>query len=144
MREWPIQQAARLMSQSNPGFESGTAAAQPTSSPFLMNRFLSGEALIVVACILVYWPALRGDFIFDDDLHLTQNQLVQAHNGLARIWYGSGSHIYWPVTNTIYWLEWRLWGANPAGYHVVNLLLHAATALLLWSVLQELAVPALG
>ena len=106
-----------------------------------MNRFINGESLIVLACIVVFWPALRGEFIFDDDIHLTQNHLVQAPDGLSRIWGGKETAVYWPVTYSNFWLEWRLWGMKTSGYHITNLLLHMATALLLWSVLRELNIP---
>ncbi len=48
---------------------------------------------------------------------------------------------YYPVSNTSLWIEWRLWGANPVGYHAVNLLLHIVLALLIWKVLARLKIP---
>jgi hypothetical protein len=97
--------------------------------------------LIVVAIILIYWPAMQGHFIMDDDLLLTENHLVKASDGLYRIWFTGQPVDYWPVTNTTLWLEWRLWGMNPTGYHVTNFLLHIANCLLIWLLLYRLTIP---
>ncbi len=47
---------------------------------------------------------------------------------------------YYPVSNTTLWLEWRLWGSDPAPYRISNLILHVASALLLWMILAKLGI----
>jgi tetratricopeptide (TPR) repeat protein len=97
--------------------------------------------LVTVMAFVVYWPALSGGFIWDDTALVTGNTLVHAHDGVYRMWFTTEPIDYWPATNTTYWLEWRLWGINPVGYHVINVLQHAASACLLWVVLRRLAIP---
>ena len=96
---------------------------------------------IVAATLLVYWPSLPGGFIWDDDVLLTGNRLVQSPEGLQKIWFSADQPDYFPLTATSFWIEWRLWGQNPTGYRVTNILLHAIGAILLWRVLRRLTVP---
>ncbi len=98
--------------------------------------------LLVVGVILAYQPVWHAGFIWDDDVYVVNNRLLTAPDGLERIWFSSESPSqYFPLTYTVLRLERSLWGLNPAGYHWVNLLLHAANALLVWRVLQRLKVP---
>jgi protein O-mannosyl-transferase len=90
----------------------------------------------------VYWPAVQAGFIWDDDDILTANPLISAPDGLRHIWSGVKFYDYWPLTLTSFWCEWRLWGLNATGYHVTNILLHAAAAILLWRALTHLRIPA--
>lgn len=100
-----------------------------------------GCAALLLACFAVYAPALGGGFVWDDDLHLLDNPVL-GENGLYRIWLTRPEKInYWPLTFTTYWIEHQLWGLDPLGYHVVNLLIHVANALLVWSILRRLGIP---
>ncbi|MGW8257234.1 MAG: tetratricopeptide repeat protein, partial [Thermoguttaceae bacterium] len=96
---------------------------------------------IVFSAIVVYFPALGGDFVLDDAILLTANPLIKAPDGLYWFWCSAKAPDYWPVANTSLWIEWRLWGMNPTGYHVTNLILHISAALLLWMILRKLCIP---
>jgi tetratricopeptide (TPR) repeat protein len=98
---------------------------------------VAGGAVIFLLTFLVYWPALRGEFIWDDVLLVRQNPLVTGQLGLGGIWFRTD----FPLANVAFWAQWRLWGDHPAGYRVVNVLLHAASSVLLWRVLARLRIP---
>ncbi len=98
--------------------------------------------LVVAAAIVAYQPAWQGGFIWDDDVYVTNNPLLSAPDGWRRIWFSlDAPSQYFPLTYTVFRLERGLWGLEPAGFHWVNILLHAANALLLWRLLRRLSVP---
>jgi tetratricopeptide (TPR) repeat protein len=95
--------------------------------------------LLVLATVAAYLPAFRAGFIWDDDSYVTQNETLRSLDGLRHIWLEPGAvPQYYPLVHTAFWAEYHLWGLNPAGFHVVNVLLHAANALLVWRVLRRL------
>ena len=102
---------------------------------------LAGLALIAAVAIAAYLPSVNGGFIWDDYLLLVDNALVNASDGLHRMWCTAQAIDYWPATNTSFWIEWRLWGLNSTGYHVTNLVLHVLESLLIWIILRKLSVP---
>ena len=83
-------------------------------------------------------PRCEDEFLWDDLLVVHRNPLVTGELGLGSIWFRTD----FPLTNVAFWLEWLAWGDHPVGYHVVNVLLHATSAVLLWRVLARLRVPA--
>jgi protein O-mannosyl-transferase len=98
--------------------------------------------LLVAAVLLAYLPALRAGYVWDDDAYLTANRLLLSLDGLRRIWLEpTASPQYYPLVFTTFWLERHVFGLAPAGYHTLNVLLHAGVALLVWRVLARLGVP---
>lgn len=97
---------------------------------------------LLVTPLLVLAPALRGDFLWDDDQYLSRNPTLEAPDALRRVWLEPrASPQYYPLVFTGFLLERAVWGLEPLGYHLVNALLHGASAVLLWQLLRRL-VPA--
>ena len=105
------------------------------------RQWLWGLAIVMLA-LAAYARTPSCRFIWDDDHYVEQNGTLRTLDGLRRIWLEPGAvPQYYPLVHTTFWLEYHAWGLRPAGYHVVNVLLHAATALLLWRLLVRLRVP---
>jgi tetratricopeptide (TPR) repeat protein len=105
-------------------------------------RVAVGCTLILIATFVAYGPALQGGFVWDDDAYVTANPLLTQPDGLWRIWFSRHTQSqYFPLVYTTLRFEYALFGQDPLGYHVVNVLLHGLNALLAWAVLARLAVP---
>jgi len=99
-------------------------------------------AALVALTALAYAPVLHAGFVWDDDLHVTGNAALRTWHGLVRIWLEPGTILqYYPLTHSAWWLQYHVWGFVPVGYHVVNVVLHAASAVVLWRVLLDLGLP---
>jgi protein O-mannosyl-transferase len=97
--------------------------------------------LLVIVTLLAYLPVWNGTPIWDDDAHLTKPEL-RSLDGLGRIWTQPGAtQQYYPLAHTLFWVEHQLWGDWPAGYHLLSILLHCASALLLVRILRQLQIP---
>ena len=121
-----------------------------TASPLTAATSYSRQdmlTLVALGLLLVvsYLPAmLWGGFVWDDNLCIKVDP-VREVSGLQQIWFSPSAieeeDHYWPLVYTTFWLEHKLWGFDPTGYHIVNVLLHLANTLLLWHLLRRLAVP---
>jgi len=101
-----------------------------------------GAAILLGLALIVYLPAIRGGYVWDDDMLLTNNPNIRTFAGLVDTWIDPTSNTdYFPLTHTSWWLEFRLWGLNPLVFHFNNVLLHVGNGILFWLILRHLAVP---
>ncbi len=104
---------------------------------------MAGAAGLLLIAMIAYVPVFSAGFIWDDFQYIAENPVVQDPAGLGRIWSDLRANPqYYPLTFSTFWIEHQLWGLKPTGYHIVNVVLHATTVLLVWLVLRRLAVPA--
>jgi len=116
-------------------------AAKSNPAPDPWRAVAPGLALVLLV-VVAYLPALRGQFIWDDDFHVVKCEPLRTLAGLGRIWFQPGAtQQFYPVTWTSFWIDFHLWGLNPLGYHAENILLHGINAILAWRILRRLSVP---
>jgi tetratricopeptide (TPR) repeat protein len=107
------------------------------------RSFWYGLLFLSMVTLLAYSSVLPAGFIWDDDAYVIENMQLRTAEGLARIWLEPGATPqYYPMVFTLFWAQFQLWGLNPVGYHLVNILLHILNAVLLWSCLRRLDAPA--
>lgn len=110
------------------------------------GRAFRGEAWcalgLLATAIAAYTPLTGAGFVYDDATHLSHcRTMTYSLASLLDIWRDpSASPQYYPVTHTLWWLQYQLWGLRPLGYHMVNVGLHVAAALLLARLLHVLGM----
>ena len=102
--------------------------------------------LLVVAVLLAFLPALFADFLnWDDNYTVLDNPHIHSLDGETVAWAFSTFTMghYQPLSWLSLALDHAIWGMNPLGFHLSNLVLHSATALLVLLLLR-LALSSLG
>jgi tetratricopeptide (TPR) repeat protein len=128
---------ARRTRPAAPVREADQRAGTATRDPF---EWLIA-AFIVAAAVAAFAPALRGDFLhWDDDRNFLNNQSYRGLGWSHLRWMFTAAHMghYIPVTWITLALDYLVWGMNPFGYHLTNVLLHAANALLVYAIARRL------
>lgn len=128
---------------SKPSSRSAPKPAKAAVLPVETNPWQAAAPgfLIALLVFVAYLPALRGQFIWDDDFYITKNAALRSVSGLIRIWFVPGATPqYYPLVHTTFWLDYHLWGSHPMAYHLENVMLHAIGAILLWQLLRRLQV----
>jgi protein O-mannosyl-transferase len=103
-------------------------------------RDILRAGIIAGTVLFVYQPAFHGGFFWDDPAEISANASLQSWGGLWRMWVSPGTPDYYPLKQSLQWLQWHLWGAGVTGYHLTNVGLHIVSCLLFWKVLGALGV----
>jgi tetratricopeptide (TPR) repeat protein len=87
--------------------------------------------LILIITLVAYLPVFKAGFVWDDTYYIQNNQLIRSIN-LESIFSKYVMGNYHPFTMLAFAIEYKLFGLNETGYHVINLLLHLANVLLVY------------
>lgn len=132
-------QRAPVRSARQTGSPLGATLSAPVRNPFAAD--LAGWAVICLAVLIAYTPAVHGARLWDDAAHITRPDL-QTLQGLWRIWFQLGAtQQYYPLLHSAFWIEHRLWGDAVTGYHLVNIALHALSACMVVAIVRRLELP---
>ncbi len=104
------------------------------------KRFLdlaAGIIALIALTFAVYYPALRTGPVADDFSLVGKVSFAEGITYFGKS-FGFGRNEYRPLTALSYAVDRALWQNNPEGYHLTNLSLHAAAAVLLFLFLQAL------
>jgi protein O-mannosyl-transferase len=112
----------------------------PSSS---RSAYLSHYLLLLVLTIGIFYPVYREEFNWDDD-HVINAGNLHGWDNLVSIWLHPAKAIlqdYMPLTHSLAWAEYQIWGMRPGGYHLISLLLHALNAMVLLALLRRMQTP---
>lgn len=111
------------------------------------GNFLSGYEkyflpIALVITFIVLSPCLQNKFTnLDDTQYVVENSVIKELNveNLKTIFSEQFVGNYQPITMLSYMVEYKLWGLNPFGYHLMNLLFHLLGTLFVFLIIKKLS-----
>lgn len=99
-------------------------------------------AILLALSFCVYARAIGFDFLltWDDDVYITQNEAIKGFSlpNLVAAFSSYYVGIYAPALIISYMLDYTLWGMNPAGFHLSNILFHSLNGIILFLLMTRL------
>ncbi len=97
-----------------------------------------GYFALAAVVLIAYHPALRLNF-FGDDYAFVERAGRSTLGEYLSFYFDPARQDGWyrPIQGMVFGIEWLLFGANPLGYHLVNVLGHLANTLLLFAIIER-------
>lgn len=99
--------------------------------------FLFAVIAISLSVVISYAPTLTGEFLLDDHVLIENNPFIKQGHSLTKYFSQEDGILdqgdwddefhtgyYRPLINLTYFIDYRLWGMNPAGFRASNLVFH--------------------
>jgi tetratricopeptide (TPR) repeat protein len=120
----------------------------PARANFVEKYELKWLIPIAAVCLFVFANSLSGEFVYDDTRQILRNTLIQDNSLIWKaltsdVWAFKGDGTaaasnYWRPAFTLWHiLNFRLFGANPFGWHVMNLVLHSGVCILSYILMRR-------
>ena len=98
-----------------------------------------GISLVLLLTFILYRSGLQNGFVnWDDDKYIIDNPLIRSLD-IGALFSGYVMGNYHPLTMLVYAIEYQLFGIDPTGYHVVNMLLHLLNTFLVFLAIIRLS-----
>lgn len=122
-----------------------TGRGEKNSPPFYLWQGWLPIVIVIVAAIVPYIFVSNFQFISDDHSLIEDNILIKSNSIIpifnrdfwSVTWF-KGSGYYRPLTILSYWLQYHIFGVNPASYHIINILIHITNALFIFLLMPHI------
>ena len=103
--------------------------------------------LLLLVSFAVYFNALSGDFVYDDEHQIVKNPWLRDFGNIPTIFSKSvwsfgeeenNSNYYRPMMHTVYLFNYHIFGLKPWGFHLVNILFHCGASVLVFLSIRKL------
>jgi tetratricopeptide (TPR) repeat protein len=100
--------------------------------------------IIIAVTFLVFSNTLDNQFVFDDESVVVNNSSIQSTSNISKFFTAEeGFHkvigkYYRPIVSATYAIDYAIWGLNPYGFHLTNIIIHCIASLLLFRIFQVL------
>lgn len=105
---------------------------KPTNINLLVGIILIGAAL------LIYFPTLKYEFVFDDEIVIAGNRMIRDISRVPVFLKESTYSFFRPIRSISYLLDYYFWLLNPVGFHLTNILIHGLCAFSFYLILKKL------